>query len=142
MNSIECSEGEGQFRYEEYRSAAVTSVVYALKEFAQTGGVDDGEPLVFHGGVDSDPYRQRRADEGTRLCLRPKHGGLAPQTVVIPLICLLAGLAIAVLGGIWGIIYYYAGGVHNEDRALPRASALAFLLCGVVAVAALVGVIS
>ena len=33
-----------------------------------------------------------------------------------------------------GFFYYYVVGVHFQDRALSRASALAFLVCGAIAV--------
>ena len=41
-----------------------------------------------------------------------------------------------------GFFYYYVVGVHYEDRALSRASALAFLVCAIVAVAMFVRVLS
>jgi len=41
-----------------------------------------------------------------------------------------------------GFFYYYVVGVHYEDRALSRASALAFLACAVVAVVMLVRALS
>ena len=41
-----------------------------------------------------------------------------------------------------GFFYYYVVEVHYEDRALSRASALAFLVCTVVAVVMLVRVLS
>jgi hypothetical protein len=40
-----------------------------------------------------------------------------------------------------GFYYYYVVGVHYADRALSRASALASLVCGVVAVVILVRVV-
>jgi hypothetical protein len=33
-----------------------------------------------------------------------------------------------------GFFYYYIAGVYYRDRALSRASALAFLVCGAIAV--------
>jgi hypothetical protein len=41
-----------------------------------------------------------------------------------------------------GFFYFYAFGVHFGDRALSRASALAFLVCGAVAVVFLVRVLT
>ena len=40
-----------------------------------------------------------------------------------------------------GFFYFYISGVHFEDRALSRSSALAFLVCGAVAVWMLVRIL-
>ena len=45
----------------------------------------------------------------------------------------LADLALALLF-MAGFFYYYVAGVVDENRALSRAAALAFLVCGVVAI--------
>jgi hypothetical protein len=49
-------------------------------------------------------------------------------------------LALAVLIAA-GFYYYYVAGVVDENRALSRASALAFLICGAVAVWMLVRIL-
>jgi hypothetical protein len=48
----------------------------------------------------------------------------------------LADLALALLfmAGFFYYYYYYVAGVVDENRALSRAAALAFLVCGVVAI--------
>jgi hypothetical protein len=40
-----------------------------------------------------------------------------------------------------GFFYYYVAGVVDENRALSRAAALAFLVCGIVALVMLVRII-
>jgi hypothetical protein len=40
-----------------------------------------------------------------------------------------------------GFFYYYVAGVVDENRALSRAAALAFLVCGVIALVMLVRII-
>jgi hypothetical protein len=52
----------------------------------------------------------------------------------------LADLVLALLF-MAGFFYYYVAGVVNENRALSRAAALAFLVCGVVAVVMLARVV-
>jgi hypothetical protein len=46
----------------------------------------------------------------------------------------LADLALALLFMAGFFYYYYVAGVVDENRALSRAAALAFLVCGVVAI--------
>ena len=41
-----------------------------------------------------------------------------------------------------GFFYYYVAGVHYEDRALSRSAALAFFVCGAVAVWMVVRILS
>jgi len=53
----------------------------------------------------------------------------------------LADLVLALLF-MAGFFYYYVAGVVDENRALSRTAALAFFVCGVVAVVFLVRILS